>query len=149
MTINKKNKERHGKETKETDVLVQEDVVISSEDDESSEIASTLDNPNQGGFGGLDQQESSSNNDNSVVSNAILFNKIGREDGMRGQASVLSEEDKKALEYKNVELLRRFISAGGRLLGRRFTGLSSDEQRRVAKLVKEARMLALLPFVKE
>lgn len=149
MTINKKNKERHGKETKETDVLVQEDVVISSEDDESSEVVSTLDNPNQGGFGGLSQQESSSNSDNSVVSNAILFNKIGREDGMRGQTSVLSEEDKKALEYKNVELLRRFISAGGRLLGRRFTGLTSDEQRRVAKLVKEARMLALLPFVKE
>ena len=51
------------------------------------------------------------------------------------------------IDYKNVVLLRKFISAEGRLLPRRISGLNAKQQRYMAKAIKNARMMGLLPFI--
>ena len=52
------------------------------------------------------------------------------------------------IDYKNVELLMPFISERGRIIPRRISGVCSKHQRQLARAVKRARHLALLPFVK-
>lgn len=51
------------------------------------------------------------------------------------------------IDYKNIALLRKFISEQGKLLPRRVTRLLSKQQRSLTKAVKAARLVALLPFV--
>ncbi len=51
------------------------------------------------------------------------------------------------LEYKNVNLLEKFITDRGKILPRRITGTCSKHQRSLAREIKRARILALLPFV--
>jgi small subunit ribosomal protein S18 len=53
------------------------------------------------------------------------------------------------IDYKNVELLMRFIDNRGRILSRRKTRVSAKMQRRVTQAIKRARYLALLPFTAE
>lgn len=50
------------------------------------------------------------------------------------------------VDYKDVALLRRFISDRGKIRSRRVTGLTSRQQRAVTRAVKNARELALLPY---
>ena len=50
------------------------------------------------------------------------------------------------VDYKDIALLRRFISERGKIRARRVTGLSVQDQRKVAIAVKNARELALLPY---
>lgn len=50
-------------------------------------------------------------------------------------------------DYKDPESLRRFISERGKILPRRVTGTCAKHQRMVAKEIKRARALALLPYV--
>ena len=59
------------------------------------------------------------------------------------------EEDIKfdLLSYKDTKVLTTFISDQGKILPRRVTGLNSKQQKKVAKLIKTARIAALLPFV--
>ena len=51
------------------------------------------------------------------------------------------------IDYKNVSLLRRFVSERGKILPRRTTGTSAKHQRPLAQAIKRAREIALLPFV--
>lgn len=53
------------------------------------------------------------------------------------------------IDFKDVELLKRFITDRGKILPRRVTGTSARYQRMLASAVKRARHMALLPFVKE
>ena len=53
------------------------------------------------------------------------------------------------VDYKDVDLLKRFISERGKILPRRVTGTSAKNQRKVAKAIKRARIMGLLPFVAE
>ncbi|MDR1386781.1 MAG: 30S ribosomal protein S18 [Propionibacteriaceae bacterium] len=50
------------------------------------------------------------------------------------------------VDYKDVTLLRKFISDRGKIRARRVTGLSVQDQRRIANAVKNAREVALLPY---
>ncbi len=50
------------------------------------------------------------------------------------------------INYKNVEILRRHISESGKIRPRRQTGFCAKCQRKLAREVKRARHLALLPF---
>lgn len=52
-----------------------------------------------------------------------------------------------AIDYKDVHLLRTFISDRGKIRSRRVTGLTPQQQRQVALAIKNAREMALLPFV--
>ncbi|MCL5436171.1 MAG: 30S ribosomal protein S18 [Patescibacteria group bacterium] len=51
------------------------------------------------------------------------------------------------VDYKNIQLLRRFMSPHAKILGRERTGTCASHQHRVAKALKRARHMALLPFV--
>lgn len=51
------------------------------------------------------------------------------------------------IDYKDVELLKRFISANGKIAPRRVTGTSAKYQRMLAIAIKRARQMALLPYV--
>lgn len=51
------------------------------------------------------------------------------------------------IDYKDVELLKKFINPHARLLSRRRTGLGAKNQRAIALAIKRARFLGLLPYV--
>jgi small subunit ribosomal protein S18 len=51
-----------------------------------------------------------------------------------------------AVDYKDVALLRTFISERGKIRSRNVTGLTVQQQREVAMAIKNAREMALLPF---
>ena len=51
------------------------------------------------------------------------------------------------IDYKDVELLKKFISGNGQILPRRITGTSPKHQRMLATAIKRARIIGLLPFV--
>lgn len=50
------------------------------------------------------------------------------------------------VDYKDVALLRKFMSDRGKIRSRRVTGLTPKRQREVAKAIKNAREMALLPY---
>ena len=66
---------------------------------------------------------------------------------------ILTEEPEKAvynrriIDYKHCGLLQKYIGLGGKILPRRQTKLSAKQQRYVAKTIKSARIMGLLPFV--
>lgn len=51
------------------------------------------------------------------------------------------------IEYRNIDLLKLFITEQGKILPRRATGVTVQQQRQLAKAIKRARVLSLLPFV--
>ena len=51
------------------------------------------------------------------------------------------------IDYKDVDLLRKFITERGKILPRRITGLTAQQQRALTSAIKRARILALLPFI--
>ena len=51
------------------------------------------------------------------------------------------------LTYKDTRILANYLSDQGKILPRRVSGLTSKQQKKVAKLIKTARIAALLPFV--
>ncbi|MBE9212611.1 MAG: 30S ribosomal protein S18 [Richelia sp. RM2_1_2] len=51
------------------------------------------------------------------------------------------------IDYKDVDLLRKFVTERGKILPRRITGLTTQQQRDLTASIKRARILALLPFV--
>ena len=56
---------------------------------------------------------------------------------------------KLTIDYKESDVLRRFITARGKILPRRITGTCAKHQRVLALAIKRARIIALLPFVAE
>lgn len=51
------------------------------------------------------------------------------------------------IDYKDVELLKRFVSASGKITPRRVTGTCAKYQRLLSTAIKRAREMALLPYV--
>ena len=58
-----------------------------------------------------------------------------------------SGEDGIKIDYKDVKLLSRYISEKGKIIPSRITSVSSKKQRELARAIKRARYIALLPFV--
>lgn len=58
----------------------------------------------------------------------------------------LKAADVKVIDYKDVNLLRKFISDRGKIRARRVTGVTVQEQRKIAMAIKNAREVALLPY---
>ena len=54
----------------------------------------------------------------------------------------------KQINYKDVEILKKYINEKGKILPRRVTGACAKHQRYIAEQIKRARMIALLPFTK-
>lgn len=51
------------------------------------------------------------------------------------------------IDYKDVEILKRFLNPHGRLLSRKKTGMNAGNQRKLESAVKRARFMGLLPYV--
>ncbi|WP_020494851.1 MULTISPECIES: 30S ribosomal protein S18 [Sciscionella] len=60
--------------------------------------------------------------------------------------NLLAERGVSEVDYKDVELLRKFISDRGKIRARRVTGLTPKQQNQVATAIKNAREMALLPY---
>jgi small subunit ribosomal protein S18 len=63
----------------------------------------------------------------------------------RKRLSPIKPED--PIDYKDIDLLRKFITERGKILPRRITGLTAKQQRDLTTAIKRARLVALLPFV--
>ena len=55
----------------------------------------------------------------------------------------------KYIDYKDFDLLKKYISPSGKITPKRITGTSAKYQRRLATAIKRARYMALLPFVSD
>lgn len=51
------------------------------------------------------------------------------------------------IDYKDLELLSLFLTKQGKILPRRVTGITIQQQRKLSKAIKRARILSLFPFV--
>lgn len=60
----------------------------------------------------------------------------------------LCDDDVEQIDYKDSDLLDRFLTDRGKILPRRATGACTRHQRQVAEAVKRARFLALIPYIK-
>lgn len=52
-----------------------------------------------------------------------------------------------AIDYKNTEVLKRFMSSFGKIVARKRSGLCSTHQRKVENEIKRSRIIGLMPFV--
>ena len=51
------------------------------------------------------------------------------------------------VDWKDVDYLKQYVPERGKIMPRRISGISAKDQRRIAKAIKRARAMALLPFV--
>ena len=64
----------------------------------------------------------------------------------RKKVCIFCKENARFIDYKDVSLLRKFVSDRGKIRARRVTGNCAQHQREVATAVKNAREMALLPY---
>lgn len=64
----------------------------------------------------------------------------------RKKTCPFSGEGAPAIDYKDVKLLQRYISERGKIVPSRITAVSAKKQRELARAIKRARYLALLPY---
>ncbi len=65
----------------------------------------------------------------------------------RRKSCPFSSDGAPQIDYKDTKLLQRFISERGKIVPSRITAVSAKKQRELAKAIKRARFLALLPYV--
>ncbi len=65
---------------------------------------------------------------------------------IKKKACAFCKENPETIDYKDTNLLRRFISDRGKIRARRVTGNCTQHQRDIATAVKNAREVALLPY---
>jgi small subunit ribosomal protein S18 len=58
----------------------------------------------------------------------------------------MSNLDSKFINYKNIDLLKRYITETGKIVPGRVSGVTSSQQRKITKAIKVARYMALLPY---
>jgi small subunit ribosomal protein S18 len=73
----------------------------------------------------------------------------GRRPGRRRKVCAFCLEKSRTIDYKDVSMLRRYLTDRSKIRSRRKTGTCAKHQRRLAIAVKRARHLALLPFTAE
>jgi small subunit ribosomal protein S18 len=61
--------------------------------------------------------------------------------------SYFSQNNIKHIDYKDVEILKKFLNPHSRMMSGKRTGVSTKDQRKLATAVKRARFMGLLPFV--
>ena len=104
--------------------------------------------PSTGGYGGGRQDRGA---------DAPIDGRDGDDRGCRGgKGRVFFKKkvckfcaQKLKIDYKDADVLRRFITERGKILPRRITGTCAKHQRALAMAIKRARIIALLPFVAE
>ncbi len=69
--------------------------------------------------------------------------------GKRRKVDFLAANHIEYVDYKDTNLLSRFVSDRSKILPRRVTGTSAKNQRKVTQAIKRARFMGLLPYVPE
>lgn len=69
--------------------------------------------------------------------------------GRRRKVDFIAANHIEYVDYKDTDLLSRFVSDRGKILPRRATGTSAKNQRKVSQAIKRARFMGLLPYVVE
>ena len=72
---------------------------------------------------------------------------MGRPFFRRRKSCPFSGKDAPRIDYKDVRLLQRFVSERGKIVPARITAVSAPKQRELARAIKRARFLGLLPYV--
>jgi small subunit ribosomal protein S18 len=72
---------------------------------------------------------------------------MGRPFFRRRKSCPFSGKDAPVIDYKDVRLLQGFVSERGKIVPSRITAVSAKKQRELAKAIKRARHLGLLPYV--
>ncbi len=67
-------------------------------------------------------------------------------EGARRRVNPLDAADITYIDYKDTTLLRRFISDRGKIRSRRVTHVTAQQQRMIARAIKNAREMALIPY---
>ena len=65
---------------------------------------------------------------------------------MKKRRLAMSNLDSKFINYKNIDLLKRYITETGKIVPGRVSGVTSSQQRKITKAIKVARYMALLPY---
>jgi len=65
----------------------------------------------------------------------------------RRKTCPFSGDNAPKIDYKDVKLLQRYVSERGKIVPSRITAVSSKKQRELAKAIKRARFMALLPYL--
>ena len=58
----------------------------------------------------------------------------------------MSNLDSKFINFKNIDLLKKYITETGKIIPGRVSGVTSSQQRKITKAIKVARYMALLPY---
>ena len=64
-------------------------------------------------------------------------------------ANILTQNDIRYVDYKDVDLLAQFVNAHGRIMGKKRTDLTAKQQRSVESAIKRARFMGLLPYIQK
>jgi small subunit ribosomal protein S18 len=64
-------------------------------------------------------------------------------------AKTLCPLDGENIDYKNVELLKKYITKFGKIVPRYYSNVSLKNQKKLSRAIKRSRMMALIPFVKK
>lgn len=64
----------------------------------------------------------------------------------RRKVCAFCQEKVEAIDYKDVNRLKKYVTEGGKILPRRMTGVCAMHQRELSNAIKKARIVALLPF---
>ena len=65
---------------------------------------------------------------------------------MKKRRQKMSNLDSKFINYKNIDLLKRYITETGKIVPGRVSGVTSSQQRKITRAIKVARYMALLPY---
>ena len=79
-----------------------------------------------------------------ILPNTLLFNRPNL--SVKRQKCPLSNVDDELINYKNIELLKKYISEKGKIIPSRITNVSAKKQRKLRKAIKIARHISLLPY---
>ena len=66
---------------------------------------------------------------------------------MNSKTCFFTENNIKHIDYKDVELLKKFLNPHARMIARKRTGVTAKNQRNLAMAIKRARFMGLLPYV--
>lgn len=64
-------------------------------------------------------------------------------------SNILTQNDIRHVDYKDIDLLKQFLNPHGRVMSRKRTSLTAKQQRAVEAAVKRARFMALLPYIQK
>jgi small subunit ribosomal protein S18 len=76
-------------------------------------------------------------------------NPRGGRRGKRRKVCYFTVNKIEKIDYKDIDVLKKFVSERGKILPRRVTGTSAKYQRQLTNAIKRARQIALLPYTTE